>query len=160
MLRSLSSSSCGRSRQGLPTRLGRTVHRSQICSYYVFLTDKERSCICTTCELIAEMEGKLRQHFLQCKWLSGCWRRVASVPWPRHASFSVTTTGNEPACCWRSGLWLHWGQHRGCRTSCPLCCLPAAPMLEMQSPPEVSKTQTQTQQNLVSRHNFTTISYP
>ena len=115
------------------------------------------------CELIGEMEGKLRQHFLQHKWLSRCWRNIASVPWPRRASLLVTAPGNEPACCWRPALRLREAPCRG--PGVPARWLwDTLPALLAGSPnvgdpvsPAVSETQKQTWENLVSRHNFTII---
>lgn len=74
----------------------------------LFLPFREKSCICTIgkCELIGELEGKLRQHLLQHKHLSKCRRIITLV-----------------SCCWRTALWLrrHLAralecQHGGCGT--------------------------------------------
>lgn len=66
-------------------------------------------------------------------------------------------------CCWSPALlsWRHHTgvqgcQHSGCGTPCPCCQLAAWP-LEIQSLPEVPKTQTQTWQNSAARDIFTLV---
>lgn len=115
------------------------------------------------CELIAEREGKLRQHFLQHKWLSRCWRNITSVPWQRRASLLVTAPGNEPACSRRPALRFGDAPRRGPGVPArwPWDTLPALPAgsPDVGDPASrvVSETQEQTQQRLVLRHDFTII---
>lgn len=170
LLRSPGRSSHGRDRQGIAACLGWAQRpgggRSRGCPLrsgllLTCLPKRARSCICTVgrCELVGEMEGKPRQRFLRShKWLSGCWRSIAPVPAPRHASSFMTALGNEPACCWRPALPLGEApcqrQRGGSGTPSPLCQL-AAPALEIQPPPAACETPKQMGQNLVSRHCFT-----